>query len=173
MKHLALLPLTFAGLSDFWAVRISPVFRLVMVNHPCSSLCSTIHFCTSLLFVAKDSKSTTEPDFGVKLSIPNTLDEFLVSITPSAPGRGNVHWVLLNCQMPPLFLSLESVVNFHNWSENMLSNSHRISILYVMLSCEHFLWIAKGQLISKCPFGVKTSSKIYQWHFFQDFCPSL
>ena len=91
MKHLALLPLTFAGLSDFWAVSISPEFGLVMVNHPCSSLCSTIHFCTSLLFVAKDSKSTTEPDFGVKLSIPNTLDEFLVSITPSAPGRGNVH----------------------------------------------------------------------------------
>ena len=145
MKHLALLPLTFAGLSDFWAVRISPVFGLVMVNHPCSSLCSTSHFCTSLLFVFKGSKSTTEPDFGGKLLIPNTLDECLVSITPSAPWGGNVHWVLLNCQMPPLFLSLESVVNFHNWSENMLSNSHRISILYVMLKCEHFSWIAINQ----------------------------
>ena len=91
MKHLALLPLTFAGLSDFWAVSISPDFTLVMVNHPCSSLCSTNHFCTSLFFVSKDSKSTTEPDFGVKLSIPNTLDEFLVSITPSVPWGGNVH----------------------------------------------------------------------------------
>ena len=122
MKHLALLPLTFAGLSDFWAVRISPDFGLVMVNHPCSSLCSTNHFCTSLFFVSKDSKSTTEPDFGVKLSIPNTLDEFLVSITPSVPWGGNVHWALLNCQIPPLFSSLESFVNFHNWSENILSN---------------------------------------------------
>ena len=90
MKHLALLPLTFAGLSDFWAVSISPDFRLVMVNHPCSSLCSTSHFCTSLLFVFKGSKSTTEPDFGGKLLIPNTLDEFLVSITPSVPWGGNV-----------------------------------------------------------------------------------
>ena len=30
----------------------------------------------------------------------------------------------------------------------------------------------KGQLISKCPFGVKTSSK-KQRIFFQDFCPGL
>ena len=30
----------------------------------------------------------------------------------------------------------------------------------------------KGQLISKCPFGVKSSSKT-QRKFFQDFCPSL
>ena len=91
MKHLALLPLTFAGLSDFWAVSISPDFGLVMVNHPCSSLCSTNHFCTSLFFVSKDSKSTTEPDSGIKFTIPKTSDEFLVSITPSAPWGGNVH----------------------------------------------------------------------------------
>ena len=31
---------------------------------------------------------------------------------------------------------------------------------------------AKGQLISKCPFGVKTSSKKNK-NFFQDFCTSL
>ena len=139
MKHLALLPLTFAGLSDFWAVSISPDFRLVMANHPCSSLCSTNHFCTSLFFVSKDSKSTTEPDFGVKLSIPNTLDEFLVSITPSVPWGGNVHWALLNCQMPPLFSSLESFVKFHNWSENMYSNYHKLSIFYIPYSCKQNL----------------------------------
>ena len=32
---------------------------------------------------------------------------------------------------------------------------------------------AKGQLISKCPFGVFKSSKKNQQIFFQDFCPSL
>ena len=34
--------------------------------------------------------------------------------------------------------------------------------------------LTKGQLISKCPFGVKTSSKKKKKRtFFQDFCPSL
>ena len=160
MKHLALLPLTFAGLSDFWAVSIRPDFRLVMVNHPCSSLCSTNHFCTSLFFVSKDSKNTTEPDFGVKLSIPNTLDEFLVSITPSVPWGGNVHWALLNCQMPPLFSSLESFVNFHNWSENILSNCHRLSIFYISYICKqnHVLFSVHVSMAKKIKTFLKNCS---------------
>ena len=90
---------------------------MVIVNQSLS-IWPMNHFCTSLFFVSKDSKSTTEPDSGIKSTIPKTLDEFLVSITPSVPWSGNVHWVLLNCQMPPLFFSLKSLVKVHNWSEN-------------------------------------------------------
>ena len=49
-------------------------------------------------------------------------------------------------------------------------------LLTYSIFCGEFRWKkesrCKGQLISKCPFGVKTSSKI-PTKFFLDFCPEI
>ena len=68
---------------------------------------------------------------------------------------------------PILFDQIKIIVEkFFDGQSQVIVNDTNTQVIFLLDK------IIKGQLISKCPFGVKTSSK-NQRIFFQDFCPSL
>ena len=105
---------------------------------------------------------------------------YFTSVLLISEIRGN-NWALLGCRA--LFGSVRPfwTLCWNYWSLTFLTPFYPNTgykgrcFLIMLIACMFFLvfsFLAKGQLILKCPFGVFKSTKNQQ-NFCKDFCPSL